>query len=272
MKRITLITFGLSIAACTSSPSPSTPATAADYEDAAQTISSSMVTSGGNGGHDGGGGAGLGVSGGDAIVFADAVSLARGRLPLGFIRQDEHHCHGNLQGVDHAFTITCKDAAGTELAKCDSTTDSATITLKQTGDLTTPNLTASVDREGTFTITGLQSATATLNGNSSFSLDTTLTSIFHQGVTSSFTLDATATYDAITVATADRQVTGGKASFDLQTHRTVTGTDMGSHDVDKTVDIHADLTFNGDGTATLVLDGAHTFTINLKTGRCNRAG
>jgi len=126
--------------------------------------------------------------------------------------------------------------------------------------------------DGTWTITGLQSPTATLDGDSSFSLDTSLMSIFHQGVTSAFTLDATAAYDAITISTADREVTGGKATFDLKTHRTVTGTDMGAHDVDKTVDIHADLTFNGDGTATLVLDGTHTFTINLKSGRCDRDG
>ncbi len=47
---------------------------------------------------------------------------------------------------------------------------------------------------------------------------------------------------------------------------------MGSNDVDKTVEIHAVLTFNGDHTATLVLDGTHTFTIDLKTGRVSHAG
>ena len=73
MKRITLITLGLSIAACTaSSPSSSTtsPATAADYEDTAQTIASATVT-GGNGG----------IGFGDVLVFGDAVSIARGHLP-----------------------------------------------------------------------------------------------------------------------------------------------------------------------------------------------
>jgi hypothetical protein len=183
MKRITWIAFSLSIAACTSSSQSTTPATSADYEDAAETIAASTAaTSGGS--------------------------------------------------VD---------------------------------------LTASIDRQGTWTITGLQSATATFNGDSSFSLDTTLTSIFHQGVTSSFMLDATASYDAIQIATADRQVTGGTASFELKAHRTVTGTAMGSHDVDKSFDIHAELTFNGDHTATLVLDGAQTFTIDLKTGRVSKA-
>jgi hypothetical protein len=263
MKPITLITFGLSIAACTSSSTSQTsPATSADYEDAAQTISSSMVTSRGTGT-----GGDLGIGGGDLLVFADAMSLARGRLPLGFIRQDDHHCHGNLMGVDHAITITCKDAKGADLAKCDSTTDSATITLKQTGNLQTPNLTAAVDREGNFTITGLQSDTATFDGDSSFSLDTTLKSIFHAGVTSSLMFDATAAYHAITIATADHQVTGGSASFEVKAHRTVTG---GSNDVDKSFDVKADLTFNADQTATLVLDGTQTFTIDLRTGKITK--
>jgi hypothetical protein len=264
MKRITLITFGFSIAACTSSSPQTSPATAADYEDAAQTISSSMVTSSADGRIGGS------IGGGDAIVFAHALSLARGRLPIGFVRQDEHHCRGNLLGVDHAITITCKDAAGTELAKCDSTTDSATITLKQTGDLQTPNLTASIDREGSWTITGLQSATATLDGSSSFSLDTTLKSVFHEGVTSTLMFDTTAAYNAITIATQDRQITGGAASFEVKAHRTVTGTPMGSKDVDKSFDVKAEITFNADHTATLVLDGTQTFKIDLTTGKVTK--
>jgi hypothetical protein len=260
MKRITWITFSLSIAACTSSQ-PTTPATSADYDDAAQTIAASTATTSGSS-----------VGAGEVLAMADSVSIALGRLPLGFLRDRDGRIHGSRMGVDHAFTISCKDAAGAALAQCDKTTDSATIDVKFSGNLMTPSLTASIDREGTWTITGLQSDTATLNGSSSSSLDTTLTSIFHQGVTSSFTLDATASYDAITIATQDRQVTGGSATFDLKTHRTVTGTAMGSHDVDKTVEIHAVLTFNGDHTATLVLDGTHTFTIDLSTGRVKRAG
>jgi hypothetical protein len=127
-----------------------------------------------------------------------------------------------------------------------------------------------VDRQGTWTITGLQSATATLDGDSSFTLDTTMTSIFHQGVTSTFTFDNTASYTAIQIATADRQITGGSASFEVKAHRTVTGTAMGSNDVDKSFDVHAVLTFNADHTATLVLDGMHTFTIDLTTGKVTR--
>jgi hypothetical protein len=265
MNRIPLITFGLSIAACSSSMQPpASPATSADYEDTAQTIASSTVASSGGGRSDGSPGAG------DAIAMADALSIARGVLPLGFLRDRDGRVHGNRMGLDNSFMVTCKDAAGAAQAACDKTTDSATVDVKWTGSLQTPNFTASIDREGTWTITGLQSATATFSGSSSFTFDTTLMSIFHQGVTSTLSFDNTATYNAITIATADRQITGGSASFEVKAHRTVTGTAMGSNDVDKSFDVHAELTFNADHTATLVLDGMHTFTIDLKTGKVTR--
>ncbi len=268
MKRITLFTLGLSIAACTASSTSSTtsPATTADYEDTAQTIASATVTSG-----SGGSGA---IGFGDVLVFQDALSIARGRLPLGFLRGDDGHFRGSLMGVGHDFTVACKDATGAAQTACNSMTDSATVTIKLTGNLQTPNFSSSIDREGNFTITGMQSATATFNGDSSFSLDTSLTSVFHQGVTSTLMFDATASYKAITVTTADHTMTGGTASFEVKAHRTVTGTGSASgsnqNNVDKSFDVTADLTFNADQTATLVLDGTHTFTIDLKTGKLTK--
>lgn len=270
MKRITLITLGLSIAACTASPMSSTtaPATAADYEDTAQTIASSTVT-----------GDSSGLNFGDVVVFRDALSLARGHLPFGFVRGSDGHCRGSHMGVGHDFTVTCKDASGAAQTACNSMTDSATVTVKLTGSLTTPNTSFSIDREASFTITGLQSATATFDGDSSFSLDTSLMSIFRQGVASSLMFDATAAYKAITITTADQTITGGSASFEVKAHRTVTGTASGSgsgsgmgsnHDVDKSFDVTAMLTFNADQTATLVLDGTQTFQIDLKTGKITK--
>src|SRR5882724_1067259 len=143
-----MITLGLSIAACTSTPATSTtsaPSTA-DYDDTAQTIASSTVT--GNGAS----GAGGSISFGDVLVFQDAVGLARGHLPLGFLRDREGKCHGNRMGVNQDFTIACKDASGAAQTQCDSTSDSATVTVMFKGDLQTPNLTSSVDREANFTI------------------------------------------------------------------------------------------------------------------------
>jgi hypothetical protein len=259
MKAITLITLGLSVAACSSSTSPPTEA---DYEDTAQAIASSTATAGRGGG----------IGGGEILAMTDAVSIARGRLPLGFLRLGDGRCHGNRMGVEHTFTATCKDAAGTVQEQCDKTTDSATVELTLTGSFETSNVTASVDRQAAWTITGLQSETATFGGTSSLSLETTMTSVFHEGVTSSFTFDADASYDAIQIATEERDIIGGSASLDVTAHRVVTGTEMGAKDVDRTFEIHAVITFNADQTATLVLDGTQTFTIDLDSGKLHHRG
>jgi len=267
MKRTTLITLGLSLAACSSS-TDTQPPTSADYDDTAQAIASSTVTGRNAGGGGGGGGGDTGA--GDVIAMRDAMNLAFGRLPIGFALHGDGRFHCNRMGVDNSLTVTCKDAAGATLAKCDKTTDSATVDIAWTGKLETPNFTATVDRQGSWTITGLQSDTATFNGDSSFSLDSSFTSMFRPGETGSATFSNTASYDAITIATADREITGGSATFEVKAHRTVTGSPMGKHDVDKSFDVTAVLTFNADHTATLVLDGTRTFTIDLETGKVTR--
>jgi hypothetical protein len=263
MKRTTLITLGLSIAACSSS-TDTQPPTSADYDDTAQAIASSTVT--GRGG--GAGGADTGA--GDVIAMRDAMSLALGRLPIGFALHGDGRFHCNRMGVDNSLTVTCKDAAGATLARCDRTTDSATVDIQWSGKLETPSFTATVDRQGSWTITGLQSDTATFNGDSSFSLDSSFTSMFRPGETATAMFSNTAAYDAITISTADREITGGSATFEVKAHRTVTGSPMGKHDVDKAFDVTAVLTFNADHTATLVLDGTRTFTIDLTTGKVTR--
>lgn len=316
---ITLGTVGLSLVACTSSSSPSSSPTGSsspqaatpssdDYDDVAQTVAQSTIS----------GGMTATSNFGDVIAMGDALSIARGRLPFGFLRDSGHSCHGDHMGVDNAFTIACKDAAGAAQTQCDSTSDSATVTLKMSGNLSLPDFMASIDREGSWTLTGLQSDTATLDGTSTFSLDTSITSIFHQGASASLTFDATAAYKAITIATADRKPNGGEATFEIKAHKTVTcpgggsgsgsdgsgsggsgsdgsgsgsGSDDGSNGSgaaahhngggndhggtctaeDKSFDVTADLKFNGDGTATLVLDGTQTFTIDLKSGKITKS-
>jgi hypothetical protein len=39
-----------------------------------------------------------------------------------------------------------------------------------------------------------------------------------------------------------------------------------NNDVDATFDVHADITFHADHTATLVLDGDRNYSLNLNTG------
>jgi hypothetical protein len=78
-----------------------------------------------------------------------------------------------------------------------------------------------------------------------------------------YAFDASASYNAIRIATQQRQVIDGSASFDLSAHAQVSGT---NHDSEATFDIHAQITFHADHTADLVLDGSQHYSLDLTTG------
>ena len=245
MNRITVITvLGALTAACTSSKPP----TREQYDDTAQAIASTTATGGG---------------GGDVASMSDSVNIALGTMPAGFSLSGDGHFQGSRLGVDYSSSITCKSVTGATLPVCGSTTNEATVHVAWSGSLASQYVDASVMRNGTWSITGLQSDTATFSGDSTFSFDTTLRSVFRPGVVATYSFDASAAYRAIRISTAQRQVIDGSASFDVSAHGTVTG---GKNDVDASFEVHAEITFHADHTATLVLDGTQHYSINLTTG------
>jgi hypothetical protein len=249
MNRIPLITLALSLAACTSSNTP----TREQYDDTAQAIASTTATSGG---------------GGDVASMSDSVSISLGAMPAGFSLMGDGHFHGSRLGVDYNYSLVCKSAAGVT-APCGPTTDQASVQVSWSGNLTSPNLDASVSRDGTWSLTGLQSDTATFTGNSTFSFDATLRSIFRPGATATYSFDASASYNAIRISTQQRQIIDGSASFDVSAHAQVTGTNK---DSDASFDVHAQITFHADHTADLILDGSQHYSLNLSTGVVVRVG
>lgn len=256
--RNTLIASGIALilAACATADSPqgSNLLTEEDYDNTAEAIAASTVTKNGSGG----------VGAGDILTMVDALNLAVGRSPNGFsYHKGKYHC--NRMGVDVVLTMICKDVNGKTQKRCDSKTDNATIQVEWEGKLKAPNFLATVNRAGQWTISGIQSGTASLNGDSHFAVDTTFSSVFHDDVTAAMTYDATASYNNIVFTTVDSQIASGTAAFTVDIHNTLNGT-TGSDPVDKAFMISAALTFNGGGTALLVLDGINTYLINLMTG------
>jgi hypothetical protein len=249
MNRITLLPLVLSFAACSSSSTP----TRAQYDDTAQAIASTTATGGG---------------GGDVGSMGDSVTIAQGTMPSGFTVMGDGHFQGTHLGLDYSYSIVCKGVAGT-VGACGPTTDAASVDVAWSGSLSTTYVDASVQRSGAWSITGLQSNTATFTGNGTFSFDATVRSVFRPGATATYAFDASAAYNAIRISTQQRQVIDGSASFDLSAHAQVSGT---SHDSDATFDIHAQITFHADHTADLVLDGSQHYSLDLTTGAVVRVG
>jgi len=251
MKCILLTTLALSTAAaCTSKTTP----TREQYDDTAQAIASTTSTSGG---------------GGDVASMSDSVTIALGTMPSGFSLMGDGHFHGTRLGVDYNYALTCKSVAGV-VGVCGPTTDQASVQVAWSGNLTSSNLDASVTRDGSWSLTGLQSDTATFSGTSNFTFDATLRSIFRPGAMASYSFDASASYNAIRISTQQRQVIDGSASFDLSAHAQVTGT--GKTDSEASFDVHAQITFHADHTAEVVLDGSQHYSLNLSSGVVIRVG
>jgi hypothetical protein len=242
--------LGVGLVTGCSSSSDSKP-TAAEYDDTAQAIASTTSTS--NQGSSGGG---------DVSSMADTVQLSLGVTPPGLSLSGDGMFHTTRLGLAYDYSLTCMTAGAT--APCGPTSDSATAMVDWSGNLSTDAVMATVTRNGSWNITGLQTDSATFSGDSSFMLDASLKSIFRPGVTTTYTFDASASYDAVKISTSSHQAIDGSASFDINAHHTVTGS--GSNDVDASFEVKAQLTFNADQTADLTLDGSEHYTLNLSTG------
>jgi hypothetical protein len=245
MKRTVMIVT-LAVASCAqSSPSED------EYNDVAQAIGSTAST--GNGG-------------GEIGSFADSARLAVGQMPSGLTLAANGHVTGDHFGLDYDYQLSCVDAAGQAQTSCGATTDAANVTLSWSGALDVPNLSASVERTGDWTLSDIQSGSATFEGEGTFTFDISVTSIFRP-VTSTYHLDYDAQYRAVVLDSAYRPV-GGSIHYSVSAQHTVTGTHAQG---EGSFEVEADVVFNADHTASVTLDGSHKYRLDLATGLVSRS-
>lgn len=215
-----------------------------DYDDIAMGVGALVATPGG---------------GGEAGAMDDAVRVAReGRAGL---------VAGSVEvvvraGLSYEYNVDCFDAAGNALETCDENTDSAEVSVTWSGDLDTPSYDASIDRVGEWSITGLQSATATLEGSGSFEVSSEFRAMYRD-VIRSMRLSYDAEYDSVLIDTERRRAVGGRIRYAVRGERFVR---RGSNERDIEFSVDAEVTFQADGSATLTLDGSHSYRIDAATG------
>jgi hypothetical protein len=238
----TLISLTLAAGACAQQNQLS----GEDYDDIAMGVGTLVATPGG---------------GGEAGAMGDATTVAsEGQAEL-------IEGSGAVEivvraGLSYEYRADCFDAAGAEQASCGETTDSANVSVSWTGELDTPRYDATIMRVGEWSITGLQSATATLTGSGSFEVDSEFQAMYRD-VTRSMHLSYDAEYDGVQIDTETRQAVGGSIRYAVQGERFV---QRGSAEKDIEFTVDAEVTFQADGSATLVLDGSRSYTINTATG------
>jgi hypothetical protein len=247
--RLALVSALLLASACsdendpTDGPDP-TPATREDYDDMAQAVGKLVVAGG--------------LDGGETASFSDSVTIALGTMPIGFSLTAEGEIDGSRGGLAYSYSIACSDAEGNSLESCGSTTDSAAISVAWSGALDLPNFQAMIERNGDWTVTGLQGDTATFEGASDFDFSVQFQSLFRP-VTRAYHLTYDAAYDAVLVDTETRTAIGGSIHYGIDAQRTVTGD---GEQVEARFVIDADVSFAADGAISLTLDGTEHYTID----------
>jgi hypothetical protein len=233
--------LALPLVACSASSNGA--AQDSDYDDVAQNVGTTTASR----------------SGGDIQAMADVVLVASGNIPLGFTLGADGHVDGNFLGIDYSFTIVCRNGQGTILADCNSTTQLVDAKLDWSGSLALPNFSTTMTRHGDWSLMNMQESTVKLAGNGTFSFDSSITNP-STSVTAAYHFDYDAAYMSVFIDKASRLATSGEIQYDISASKTVSGQSPSSFS------IHADVTFNGDATATITLDGSHRYSLDLTTG------
>jgi hypothetical protein len=224
------------------SSASSTP-TSSDYDDVAQSTAALVVNASG---------------GGDIGSMSASASLAVGITP-GDVTIDASGTYGAVNaGLNYSYAVSCTAASGAALSKCGPTTNDAQANVSWSGDLTLPGLTATVGRQGSWTLSGVQTGTVTFDGSGSFTFAAQFQSLF-RNESASVKLSYDASYDAITFVAALEHPTGGSVHYTVNASGDASGAN-GQGAANFSID--AVLVFNADGSATLTLDGSHVYSVS----------
>jgi hypothetical protein len=243
---LTLMSSAALLAACSAEP------TAEDYDDVAASVAA-VVADG---------------AGSEVEASSDAVLAAQGSLPSGMTRSGAGQLVGRRGQLDYAFEVTCQDAAGATQAACEAgVTDTAHLVLDWDGVVDTARWDADLSRHGDWTLSGLTTETATLEGHGTFDVDATFAAL-HRPVERSFVLAYDADYDAVQLRTADRRPVGGRIRYAIHAERV---SSRGARQAERSFDVTAEVTFAPDAPAVITLDGVRTYHVDLATGAVSAA-
>lgn len=201
------------------------------------------------------------VAGGELTSIQDSVGTAQGNVPVGFTGNGSGQFEGQRGELRYSYEVTCTGADGVTMAVCDATTDSASLIVDWSGSYDGDYWQFAISRTGEWNVTGLQSDVAVFTGSGTFDVSSDSQSLDGQRERS-FELSYAGSYDIHWDMVAER-VIEGTITYDVHAERHVDGA---AADRDAVFDISAEVIFDGSSTARLVLDGSHSYDINIDTG------
>jgi hypothetical protein len=201
------------------------------------------------------------VASGEVTSVQDSVATAHGEIPFGFTSTGSGQIEGERGGLRYSYEVACTDADGVTMAACDATTDSASLIVDWSGNFAGDYWQFEIARAGEWRVTGLQSDVAVFTGEGTFDVSSTSQSLDGRR-DRSFALSYAASYDIQWDMVVER-VVEGTITYDVHAERHVDGQAV---DRDAVFDIAAEVIFDGSATARLVLDGSHSYNIDIATG------
>ncbi|MCA9649160.1 MAG: hypothetical protein H6712_02390 [Myxococcales bacterium] len=198
---------------------------------------------------------------GEAAAMEDAIELSTGEVPGGMQTAEDGTVHGAHGSLHYSYSIACANASGQALASCDETTDTADVEVAWDGSLSTSRYDTEVSREGTWSLAGLQSSHVTFEGSAGFELSSDFMAL-HREVERSLDLELRARYEGVELEPHTGRLEG-TITYEIDAERFA---QRGDSRAEASFRVDAELTFLGDGTARLVLDGERSYRLELDSG------
>ena len=240
-----LVSFG---GGCSDTDTPSED----DYDSVAQALGSVTATADG---------------GGEVGSLIDVSAIATGSDRIGIEVKASGAWGGTRAGLTYDYDVSCSDADGKPLNPCSNATDSASVDVKWSGELTTPVISGTVSRTGMIELSDIQSGTVTIDGQGTLTVDAHFDAVLRDA-TADYHLSYTADYSGLRVQRAAAKVLGGTISYALDVERQATNR---ARESSAHFEIDAELVFAADGTAKLTLDGDHQYTVDASSGAVAKA-
>ncbi len=167
---------------------------------------------------------------------------------------------GSVGGLTWDVLAQCQDSQDEELEVCDESTDEAQLTALVNGSLTLPNYRAAVDVDSKWFFEGLQGSTINATGTTEIAADSEFDSLLTSAAkVCHFDFD----FD-FQIPIDEYEATSGTGNATVDVYYSKTRIDGSNIEEGKFV-VDAQLFVDGNGKATLTLDGVAQYQLDLQT-------
>jgi len=203
--------------------------------------------------------------GGELGAMLDVAVIARGGTPTGFAPDADGTMAGQHLGLAYRYQLACRDAHNRTLPACDARTDNADVVVSWQGILDLPALVMVIERDGAWILNDITPARLRLDGDGTMTYESRV--VQRDGSTATYQLAYEASHRAIMLAPDDDWPHAGTIRYALTATRSRDG---GAPAQTRELTVRAELRFVAGGIATIALDGARTYRVDLATGAVER--